>query len=246
MNSPTTATPPRKRTLTYNQLTSCPDMEPEFVAIYEPLRRLTITSLERMYGLYKAVEYIVQHRLPGDIVECGIWKGGSAMLCAQALQQFGDTTRTLWLYDTFEGMTEPTAADVDYDGATADDIMVTHGITDLTEWCASPLAEVQSHMQTTGYPSDRVRYVEGRVEHTIPGQAPDTIALLRLDTDWHASTQHEMEHLYPRLITGGVLIIDDYGHWQGARRAVDDYFNQHQISMLLNRLDYTGRIGIKP
>ena len=88
--------------------------------------------------------------------------------------------------------------------------------------------------------------VKGKVEDTLPGHAPDHIAVLRLDTDWYASTKHEMEHLYPRLARGGVLIIDDYGHWAGSRQAVDEYLAEHGIHLLLNRTDYTGRMALKP
>ena len=80
----------------------------------------------------------------------------------------------------------------------------------------------------------------------MPAEAPEEIALLRLDTDWYSSTKHELEHLYPRLAPGGVLILDDYGHWQGARRAVDEYFADNRITLLLNRVDGTARIAVKP
>lgn len=109
----------------------------------------------------------------------------------------------------------------------------------------APLAEVQTNMARTNYPADRVRYVAGQVEETIPTQAPQSIALLRLDTDWESSTRHELEHLWPRLSTGGVLVIDDYGHWAGARRAVDDYFLDRDDAPLLVRVDYTGRLGVR-
>jgi hypothetical protein len=90
-----------------------------------------------------------------------------------------------------------------------------------------------------------VRLVKGKVEDTVPKNAPEKIALLRLDTDWYESTRHELVHLFPRLLPGGVLIIDDYGHWQGARKAVDEYIAGNQVKILLNRVDYTGRIGVK-
>ena len=87
--------------------------------------------------------------------------------------------------------------------------------------------------------------IEGKVEETIPGQAPGAISLLRLDTDWYESTAHELKYMYPALSAGGVLIIDDYGHWRGSREATDEYFSSHS-RVLLNRLDYSGRIAIKP
>ena len=79
----------------------------------------------------------------------------------------------------------------------------------------------------------------------MPGYLPSGIALLRLDTDWYESTKHELEHLYPLLVSGGVIIIDDYGHWKGAKKAVDEYIKDNNLPLLLNRIDYTGRIGIK-
>jgi hypothetical protein len=97
----------------------------------------------------------------------------------------------------------------------------------------------------TGYPAERVHLVRGPVEETLPAAAPERLALLRLDTDWYASTRHELEHLYPRLVDGGVLIVDDYGHWQGARQAVDEYFAGTAPPPLLHRIDYTARIGVK-
>jgi hypothetical protein len=97
----------------------------------------------------------------------------------------------------------------------------------------------------TGYPPEKVHFVKGMVEDTIPEQSPDGIALLRLDTDWYQSTKLELLHLYPRLANQGVLIIDDYGHWQGARRAVDEFISELRDPILLHRIDYTGRIAIK-
>jgi hypothetical protein len=111
-------------------------------------------------------------------------------------------------------------------------------------WCYSSLDEVRSNMVRTGYPVDRMRFVKGKVEDSIPGQAPAQIALLRLDTDFYESTYHELRHLYPRLAPGGVLIIDDYGHWAGARKATDQYFAELGRPVLLQRIDYTGRLAI--
>ena len=100
-------------------------------------------------------------------------------------------------------------------------------------------------MASTGYPANQISYVRGPVEQTIPITVPESIALLRLDTDWHASTRHELDYLFPRLVKGGVLIIDDYGHWQGARKAVDDYIAANKLNLLLSRIDYTGRLAVK-
>jgi hypothetical protein len=217
-----------------------PDLaaEPDFLVAYERCRPFTMTSLERMYALWQAARHVARARIEGDFVECGVWKGGSSMLAAMALKAAGDSARSLWLYDTFSGMSEPTAADVDFAGRAA-------GAEWKEGWCQAPLDAVKSALASTGYPTDRLRFVAGKVEETIPRQAPSKIALLRLDTDWYESTRHELEHLWPRLSLGGVLIVDDYGHWQGARRAVDEFFAARDDAPLLARVDYTGRVAIR-
>jgi predicted O-methyltransferase YrrM len=208
----------------------------------------TMTSTERMHALYQAINYATDAGVTGAIVECGVWRGGSSMLSALALLARGDASRTLWLYDTFEGMVAPGELDVTYDGVPAQALLETQERTAnaVNDWCVASIEQVRANMDATGYPRERVRLVKGKVEDTIPAQAPDTIAVLRLDTDWFESTWHELVHLYPRLVPGGVLIVDDYGWWRGAREAVDRYFAEHNIRMLLTRVDDTARMGVIP
>src|SRR5262249_10159363 len=150
----------------------------------------------------------------------------------------------LYLYDTFEGMTKPTELDKSYDGAAASDQL--KSVPERTGvWCYAQLDEVRANLLSTSYPTEHLHFIRGRVEDTIPTQVPPQIALLRLDTDWYESTRHELEHLYPLLSHGGVIIIDDYGHWQGAKKATDEFFNAMRTPILFNRLDYTGRIAVK-
>ncbi|MGB9853033.1 MAG: TylF/MycF/NovP-related O-methyltransferase [Candidatus Kapaibacteriota bacterium] len=198
-----------------------------------------------MYALYNAVEYIVKSGITGDFVECGVWKGGSTMLMALTLLKMKETNRKIYLYDTFEGMTQPTELDyeVSNNNARAIDVWQKYQKNDFNEWCFASLPEVKNNMKLTGYPENNLVFVKGRVEETIPKTIPFEIALLRLDTDWYESTKHELLYLYPLLVKNGVLIIDDYGHWAGAKKAVDEYFYNKPI--LLNRIDYTGRIAIK-
>jgi hypothetical protein len=158
--------------------------------------------------------------------------------------RLGDTGRSLYLYDTFEGMPPPTDLDKDYLGNTAASQMAVQDKNSII-WARAQLEQVQANMAVTQYPSERTVYVKGKVEDTIPTQIPHRIALLRLDTDWYESTRHEMEHLFPRLVVGGVLILDDYGHWEGARRAVDEYLAEHRIKLMLGRIDMGGRIAVK-
>jgi hypothetical protein len=207
-----------------------------------------MTSPERVNALIEAVRYVIRNGIEGAFVECGVWKGGSAMAMALALKQLGDESRDLCLYDTFTGMTTPDERDVSIDGINASKMFATTNVDDDDHkwfWCRSPLDEVTANVLGTGYPKDKVRFIQGKVEDTIPAEAPQKIALLRLDTDWYASTKHELIHLYPRLQPHGVLIIDDYGDWEGARRAVDEFIAEKDIHILLNRIDATGRIAIK-
>lgn len=224
------------------------DLEPEFLELYEQCREQTMTSLERMHALYSATRYVAQNGIGGAFVECGVWRGGSVMLMAATLLRHRDTTRDLWLYDTFSGMTRPTGDDVQaMTGRTAREILDERPrTTDDPFWGVSARSVVEGNLRSTAYPWDRFHFVEGDVEATIPASVPEEIALLRLDTDWYASTKHELTHLYPRLVRGGVLIIDDYGYWEGARKAADEFFGSVQPRPLLHRIDYTGRICVKP
>ena len=224
-------------------LVATDDLEPGFLEMYERCRPFTMTSLPRMYSVYQSVAHAVRNSVPGAFVECGVWRGGSAMLAALAFLTFQDPRRELYLYDTFAGMTEPTDVDVDTHRSPAWRIWRASRRGDVNDWCYASLEEVTDNMRSTGYPMDRVHLVKGRVEDTVPATIPARIAILRLDTDWYESTRHELVHLYPLLSRNGVLIVDDYGYWQGARKAVDEYFAREPL--LLSRIDSTGRIGVK-
>ena len=223
------------------------DIEPEFMPLYESCRQASMTSIERMHALWLAVRHLGRAGIEGDIVECGVWRGGSMMLAAKTLISQGDTARRLWLYDTFDGMPPP--SDLDFEaasGRSAGDILSEVARDeDNLYWGLAARELVERNMNSTGYPADRIVYVAGRVEDTLPGQRPERIALLRLDTDWYISTRHELEHLWPVLEPGGILIIDDYGHWAGARRAVDEFFDRLSRPPLLARIDFTGRLAVK-
>lgn len=221
-----------------------PDTSDYDKQVIRHVRPFTLTTPERITALIEAVRYICDNKIPGDIVECGVWKGGSMMTAALACRDLGQTERVLHLFDTFDGMPPPTEADKDFLGNSAAGQMAIQDKTSII-WARAQLDEVKHNMESTGYPSQNIRYVKGLVEKTIPQNAPDSIALLRLDTDWYESTKHEMEHLFHRLVPGGVLILDDYGHWEGARKAVDEYIEKYSVQILLCRIDMGGRIAIK-
>jgi hypothetical protein len=210
-----------------------------------------MTGVARVQAVVEAVRYCVRRDVPGAFVECGVWRGGSVLAMILALQDLGVEDRHLHLYDTFEGMTEPRELDVSrFEGsaraawarASRRSSRVWPHLFDRADFTEEA---VRKTILETGYPADRVHFVRGRVEDTIPARSPERIAILRLDTDWYESTRHELHHLYPVLSSGGVLIVDDYGHWEGARRAVDEYFGTHAEPVLLNWIDYTGRIAVK-
>ena len=222
------------------------DFLEEDIEIIKKVKTFTLTSNERINSLIQATKYIVQNDIPGDIIECGVWKGGSMMAIALKLLKEKNSEKDLYLFDTYEGMSKPTELDISFEGKNAEkQYEKNKRKEDSSDWCYVPLEEVKQNMIKTEYNSQKLHFIKGKVENTIPEFAPKQISLLRLDTDWYESTKHELIHLYPRLSTGGVLIIDDYGYWKGAKKAVDEYFKKSKDKILLNRIDETGRISIK-
>ncbi|MFE6027609.1 TylF/MycF/NovP-related O-methyltransferase [Streptomyces niveus] len=220
------------------------DYDDEAKEIIRAVKPYTMTSPERLNAFILATRHVVRHNIPGDIVECGVWRGGSMQACAKALLALGESDRDLHLFDTFEGMPPPTAEDLRRDGKSAEDLLAAQG-KDRPIWAIASLEDVQAGFEQVPYPGERVHYVQGMVEDTVPQQAPERISILRLDTDWYASTKHELEFLYPRLVSGGVLLIDDYGYWQGSRQAVDEFLEKTGERLLMLRMD-EGRIAVKP
>jgi O-methyltransferase len=234
-----------RRSASRDPVESFVDLSEDERAILRQVQPYTMTSLDRLAAVINAVKHITLRRVPGDIAECGVWRGGSMMAAALTLRMLGDTNRKLYLYDTFEGMSAPTRPDQSFDGNDAADLLG-QAPSQTGIWCYADLDDVKRNLLSTGYPNENIVFVKGKVEDTIPGQMPPALSLLRLDTDWYESTKHELTHLYPILSSSGVLIIDDYGHWQGARKAVDEYFKERTEPIYLHRIDYTGREAIKP
>jgi O-methyltransferase len=221
-----------------------PDLSSEEKEIIRKVQPFTMTSVERLAALIDAIRHLSLNKVGGAIVECGVWRGGSAMAAALALTSMGVSDRDIFLYDTFEGMPPPTPDDVTFDGVPAAQQLANFqpgtGI-----WCYASIEDVKRNLQSTGYPPSKLHFVQGKVEDTIPGTLPGAIALLRLDTDWYESTKHELTHLFPLLNPKGVLIVDDYGHWAGARKAVDEYFASRREDFYIHRIDYTGRLILR-
>jgi hypothetical protein len=215
---------------------SYPDIrDPLFWELLEKSKPYSMLSVERLYHIYKSVEYVCRHDIAGDIVECGVYLGGAVMMAAEALSRLGSVTRRIFLYDTFEGFP---------DGVR--DVALTGEVLTRQAWVTEPFRDqVLANLARTTYPAEKFVLVEGPVEQTLPGTCPNRSALVHLDTDYYQSTKHELIHLCPRLVQGGVLIIDDYGHFEGCRQATDEYFAEYKPKILLNRIDYTGRSGVK-
>jgi O-methyltransferase len=228
-----------------HKISYAPDFSDSNIRICEAVKDYTMTTPERVNSLIEATEYIVKNNIDGAIVECGVWKGGSIMAVMMTLKQLSVEDRDLYLYDTFAGMNAPTDRDISFQGEKAvDRFNETKFSNDSSEWCLSSLEEVTQNVLSTGYPLEKIHFIQGKVEDTIPAKMPGKIALLRLDTDWYESTKHELHHLFPLLQQNGVLIIDDYGFWKGSRKAVDEYISDKNICILLNRIDES-RIAIK-
>jgi O-methyltransferase len=213
-------------------------------AIIHAVRPYTMTSHEKLYALILATRYVHAHKIPGDVVECGVWRGGSMHAAARTLAELNDTSRDLHLFDTFEGMPPPTEKDERHDGTPAAELLAMRS-RDHDVWAVATLDDVQEGFEQVPYPKERVHFHKGMVEETIPERAPEQISILRLDTDWYESTKHELEHLYPRLSPGGVLLIDDYGWWKGSREAVHEFLEESGERLLLLRMA-SGRIAVKP
>lgn len=189
-------------------------------------------SRERLAANVAAVEFVNHHRIRGSVVEIGVYRGGSmiAMMRADRVRK-----RLFYLYDTFAGMTPPSAVDLDYNGYPAEQLMAASEAVR----CASSLPEVQRHVSAHGgVEPARVHYVVGDVLRTTV--YPEAIAVLRLDTDWYDSTKFELDHFYDLVTPGGVVIVDDYGHWQGCKRAVDEFLQARPEIPPLVEIDYTG------
>lgn len=188
-----------------------------------------------LWALYSATRYIVEQGIDGDIVECGVYFGGSVMTILRTLQSMGVEDRDIVLYDSFEMFTGViTEHDINYWG---------NPVTGIT---TNFMHITQANIRETGYPDDRVRYVAGNVEETLAAASHHRIALLRLDTDTYFSTKVELESLYPSLVPGGVIIVDDYGYNEGCRKATDEYFAALGSRPLFHRTTNNSRTGLKP
>lgn len=216
------------------------------ICILRAIAGYTMTSVNNQLQLIQAVRYIARASIPGCFVECGVWRGGSSMAIAMALEQEGELNRDIYLFDTFEGMPPPNEKDSRFDGTDANTLLIQDPQKQGYIWAVAGLEEVQSNIFSAGYPKDKIHLIKGPVEKTLLNEpSKGQVALLRLDTDWYESTKCEMEHFFPRVAPGGIVIFDDFGYWQGARRAVEEYFGATGEKYFLHRIDETARLLVK-
>jgi hypothetical protein len=205
----------------------------EFARVYRTVRPYTMAGEARLRGLYQAIEHVSADRIPGAVAECGAARGGSAALLGLAVKRFHER-RPLWVFDTFEGLPPPTAGDPDYQTAAL-----------YTGTCRGDLEEVTRLFERLDI-LDNAKLVKGRFEDTLPLSQTGPLAVLHIDGDWYESVKVCLVQLYDRVSPGGIIQLDDYGHWEGARRAVDEFMTARGISAPLQYLDYTGRQLVKP
>ena len=220
------------------------DMETAFHEIWDVVRPYTLTSKESGYALFKAVEFVTTQQICGALVECGVYRGGSSMLMALAALHFGDRSRPLHMFDTFAGMTRPGV--FDHSTITGNPVLARwesgKRSDNSNEWDFASLAEVKQNFRLTNYPPNLLYTHVGDVASTLPGSDVSSIAILKLDTDLYESTKVELEQLYPKVSELGFVIVDDYGHYAGARRATDEYLETRTPRPFLQRVNYTVRM----
>ena len=212
-----------------------------------PLERITMRPIDVVWSVIQATKYIVKNDIPGDLVECGVWRGGMAIAMAMVLDDL-KSDKKIYLYDTYEGMTKPSIYDVDYKGGNAENKFNRLNKDSHNEWCYASLDDVKNQFKKIGLEKHAI-YIKGDVMETLTDKKniPEKISLLRLNTDWYESTKKEMEVLFPVLEKDGVFLIDTYAHWKGARKAIDEYLDSEDLKdkSLAWKTDYDGRGFVK-
>lgn len=222
----------------------------EAILEYVRERELTMSGPLRLIATINACRHAVQSEIPGDFVECGVWRGGNSLAAKMTFEAYG-SDKQVYLFDTFAGMTAPTEHDTSIYEQVASDAQFGAAQRDgHNEWCFASLDDVRRNFRDAKVDMGGVHFVPGDVMKTliVPANVPERISVLRLDTDFYDSTKVEMEVLYPRLESRGSLLLDDFGYWDGTRKAVVEYLADLPPAQrpLLNYTDTAGRMGIKP
>jgi hypothetical protein len=209
-------------------------VDKNFFSAYELVRERTMLSPEALYDLWNSIGYSAKKGLTGDILEFGVWKGGALELAAHALKYF-KTQNTLIGLDTFEGHPEPNKDEVDIWGNNMNERF--HLEVDQNgSWVKSNYEEVLKNLNSI---FSNFRLIKGKVSSETNHPEISKIAILRLDMDWYEPTKAALENFYHRIESGGSLIIDDYGHHSGARKATDEFLEENNISLNFRHLNYS-------
>lgn len=206
----------------------------------------SMTPKIRIYNLLQALRYLKNKKILGDYVECGVWKGGNILLLKKFLETEDMYQRNIYAYDTFEGMTSPDENDFEISNNNfATKLLEKDKNKKTNVWGICSLEEVKKNISINVKNLENIKFIKGPVENTLNENKniPEKISLLRLDTDWYQSTKKELEVLYEKVESGGVIIIDDYGHWGGSKKAVDEFFSNKFVWM--HYVDYACRLIIK-
>lgn len=202
----------------------------------------TMVGKRSLKHIYEYVLHVNEMGVEGDIVELGVWKGGATMVMLLA-QLKSSHVRDFWLFDTFQGLPPPTKEDDKRSKLIYKQVLAgtaysrqRSGLVSDGKWNYGPKSIVKNVIRSTGYDLSKVHLIEGKVEETLPKvNLPKKIAILRLDTDWYMSTKIELELLWDRLVPGGLLYIDDYCTWGGARKATDEFFAKRGLLETLEK-----------
>jgi hypothetical protein len=206
------------------------------INIFNKVKDLTLLQIERVIANIESVDHVINNNIDGDIVEIGVYKGGSVLSILLRLEEKNILDKTIHLYDTFEGMTESSELDIDLNNVKAKDAMEYY-------LCKCDLDSVMNNINSnTHYPKNLIKYHVGDIVKT--NFIPNKISILRLDTDWYESTKFELDNFFDKVSIGGIVIIDDYGHWNGCKKAVDEFLLFHP-EIQIEKIDYTGIKFIK-
>jgi hypothetical protein len=201
--------------------------------IYNIIKPFTLCSEERTLATIDATEYIIKNNIPGDIIECGVWRGGQVIAIILTLNELNITNRQIYLYDTFAGMPPP---GVQEPKAIKKFKKFKYQADSGSNWCRAEIEEVKNNINKFNYNTNNIHFIKGKVEDTIPNNYHKSIALLRIDTDWYSSHKVILNNLCPLISKNGVLLLDDYNFWEGAKIAVDSYFSNIEIKLTADNI----------
>lgn len=185
-----------------------------------PPRAETMVGLKRLDNVESCVRSVIEDRVVGDLIETGVWRGGSAILMRGVLEALGDEERVVWAADSFEGLPPPSPHEFPADAGDNH-----HTLTEL----AVSEEQVRRNFARYGLLDDRVRFLKGFFKDTLPTAPIDQIAVLRLDGDMYESTIQALQPLYPKLSVGGYCIVDDYHAVPACKKAIDDFRTEHAV-----------------